>query len=162
MSPSMPPWVDIRFDCLPLRNVSRLDAPLDASPNLQKLFENVKAAIAQHGRHNAYYLYNARCGFHLTNSAEVGLVEFAFEGVVLTDPSDAKTLNCDLRIELARETCDWLSQPIVNWLAETVKRAVRVEFDRYIEAGDLAQSTARVAKLEEHLGQSGGFVGMDL
>lgn len=158
----MQPWVDIRFDCLPLRNVSRLDAPLDASPNLQKLFENVKAAIVKHGRHNAYYLYNARCAFHLTNREDIGLVEFAFEGVVLTDPNDAKTLNCDLNVTLQRETCDWLSQPIVNWLAETVTRAVRVEFDRYIEAGDLAQSTARVAKLEEHLGQSGGFVGMDL
>jgi hypothetical protein len=158
----MQPWVDIRFDCLPLRNVSRLDAPLDASPNLQKLFENVKAAIVKHGRHNAYYLYNARCAFHLTNREDIGLVEFGFEGVALTDPSDAKTLNCDLIVTLQRETCDWLSQPIVNWLAETVTRAVRVEFDRYIEAGDLAQSTARVAKLEEHLGQSGGFVGMDL
>lgn len=158
----MQPWVDIRFDCLPLRNVSRLDAPLDASPNLQKLFENVKAAIAKHGRHNAYYLYNARCAFHLTNHSEVGLVEFAFEGVALTDSSDLKTLNCELNVTLARETCDWLNQTIVNWLAETVSRAVRVEFDRYIEAGDHAKSSERIAKLEEHLGQSGGFVGMDL
>jgi len=158
----MQPWVDIRFDCLPLRTVSRLDAPLDASPNLQKLYENVKAAITKHGRHNTYYLYNARCGFHLTNSPEVGLVEFSFEGVVLTDTADAKTLNCDLQVRLARESCDWLSQPIVNWLAETVTRAVRVEFDRYIDAGDLAQAHARTAKLEQHLGQSGGFVGMDL
>jgi hypothetical protein len=158
----MQPWVDIRFDCLPLRNVSRLDPPLDASPNLQKLFENVKAAIAKHGRHNAYYLYNARCAFHLTNRQDIGLVEFSFEGVALTDPADAKTINCDLNVILQRETCDWLNQNIVNWLAETVTRAVRVEFDRYIEAGDLAQASARVAKLEEHLGQSGGYVGMDL
>jgi hypothetical protein len=158
----MQPWVDIRFDCLPLRTVSRLDAPMDASPNLQKLYENVKAAIAKHGRHNTYYLYNARCGFHLTNSAEIGLVEFSFEGVVLTDTTDAKTLTCDLQVYLVRENCDWLSQPIVNWLAETATRAVRVEFDRYIDAGDLAQAQARAVKLEEHLGQSGGFVGMDL
>jgi hypothetical protein len=106
----MQPWVDIRFDCLPLRTVSRLDAPMDASPNLQKLYENVKAAIAKHGRHNTYYLYNARCGFHLTNSAEIGLVEFSFEGVVLTDTTDAKTLTCDLQVYLVRENCDWLSQ----------------------------------------------------
>lgn len=158
----MQPWVDIRFDCLPLRTVSRLDAPMDASPNLQKLYENVKAAIAKHGRHNTYYLYNARCGFHLTNHADVGLIEFSFEGVVLTDTADSKTLRCDLQVQLARENCDWLSQPIVNWLKETVTRAVRVEFDRYIEAGDLAQAEARAAKLEQHLGQSGGFVGMDL
>jgi hypothetical protein len=158
----MQPWVEIRFDCLPLRTVSRLDAPMDASPNLQKLYENVKAAVEKHGRHNTYYLYNARCGFHFTNNPDVGLVEFAFEGVAMTDPSDLKTQNCDLLVRLERETCDWLSQPIVNWLAESVTRAVRVEFDRYIDAGDLAQSAARAAKLEEHLGQSGGFVGIDL
>lgn len=158
----MQPWVDIRFDCLPLRTVSRLDAPLDASPNLSQLYENVKAAIEKHGRHNAYYLYNARCGFHFTNNPEVGLVEFSFEGVAMTDPNDARTIKCDLQVRLERETCDWLSQPIVNWLSETVSRAVRVEFDRYIAAGDLNLSKERAAKLEAHLGQSGGFVGMDL
>lgn len=156
------PWVDIRFDCLPLRTVSRLDAPLDASPRLQQFYDNVKAAIAKHGRHNSYYLYNARCTFHFTNHPDIGLVEFAFEGVVLTDPTDVQTLSCDLQVQLARETCDWLSQPIVNWLAETVTRAVRVEFDRYIAAGDLAQAQARAAKLEEQLGQTGGYLGMDL
>ena len=83
-------------------------------------------------------------------------------GTVLTDESDQKTLRCDLRVELARETCDWLTQPAASWLAETVTKAVEVEFDRYIAAGDLAQTIARIEQLRAQTDARGGYVGMYL
>ncbi len=85
-------YVEITFDCLPLRSVTRLDVPIDASPKYQALCERIKQAIATHGTHNTYYLYNARCAFHLTNHPEVGSVEFSFEGTVMTDPGDQQTI----------------------------------------------------------------------
>ena len=87
----MAQWVDITFDCLPLRSVGRLDIPLDASPQYRALCERIKQAIEKHGSYNSYYLYNARCTYHLLNHAERGLLEFKFEGVVLTDAEDMKT-----------------------------------------------------------------------
>ena len=57
-------FVDITFDCLPLRSVTRLDIPIDASPKYQALCERIKQGIATHGTFNTYYLYNARCTFH--------------------------------------------------------------------------------------------------
>ncbi|MHB1035670.1 MAG: hypothetical protein ACYC35_12455 [Pirellulales bacterium] len=158
----MNPRVDISFDCLPLRSVGRMDIPLDASPAYQARCERIKSALAKHGSHNTYYLCNARCVFHLSNRDEVGMIEFGFEGTALTDPADLKTLECDLKVELVRETCDWLTEPVVAWFAEAVSRAVRVEFDRYIEAGDLAKTIERAEALETQFDQRGGFVGLGL
>ena len=155
-------FVDITFDCLPLRSVTRLDIPIDASPKYQALCERIKQGIATHGTHNTYYLYNARCTFHLTNNPEVGSVEFAFEGTVMTDPSDRQTHRCDLHVRLERETCDWLIEPAVAWLLESVQQAVTVEFDRYIAAGDLAQTVERILRQQAQTDASGGFVGMYL
>ena len=142
--------VDISFDCLPLRSVGRLDIPLDASPVYRRGCEHIKHAIETHGSHNTYFLYNAGCTFHLTNDETVGMLQFRFEGTALTDASDQKTLSSDLEVELVRETCDWLTEPIVAWFLETVPRVVTVEFDRYIAAGDLAQAVRRV---ERHSGR---------
>jgi len=155
-------FVDITFDCLPLRSVTRLDIPIDASPKYQALCERIKQGIATHGTHNTYYLYNARCTFHLTNNPELGSVEFAFEGTVMTDPSDRQTHHCHLDVRLQRETCDWLIEPVVAWLQESVQQAVTVEFDRYIEAGDLAQTIERIRRQQAQTDESGGFVGMYL
>ena len=88
--------------------------------------------------------------------------QFRFDGTVLTDEDDCKTVRSDLRVELVRETCDWLTAPATDWLAESVSRAVEVEFDRYIEAGDLAQTKARIEKLKAESDERGGFVGMYL
>ncbi|REJ70629.1 MAG: hypothetical protein DWQ31_00320 [Planctomycetota bacterium] len=154
--------VDITFDCLPLRSVGRLEIPLDASPRYRQRCERVKAAIAKHGSHNSYFLYNARCVFQLTNSAEVGRVEFRFEGCVLTDEADAKTTAAELDVELAGETCDWLSEPVVAWFGETVRRAVLVEFDRYMAAGDLERARQQVEKVQAECDDAGGYVGMYL
>ena len=154
--------VEIEFDCLPLRSVGRMDIPIDASPKYRKRCEHIKHAIETHGSHNTYFLYNAKCTFHLTNQPELGMVQFGFEGTVLTDATDRKTERADLQVELVRETCDWLTQPVARWLAETVSKAVEVEFDRYIAAGDLAQTIERIQKLQAQSDAQGGYVGMYL
>jgi hypothetical protein len=155
-------YLDITFDCLPLRSVTRLDIPIDASPKYRARCERIKQAIETHGLHNTYYLYNANCKFHLTNDPANGLLEYRFEGTVMTDPNDLKTERCQIEIELVRETCDWLTEPVVEWFQETVRRALAVEFDRYIAAGDLAQTLKRIEQMQSQVDQSGGFVGMYL
>ena len=90
------------------------------------------------------------------------MLEFRFEGTVLTDSTDTQTKVCDLSVELVRETCDWITAPIVAWFHESVSHAVRVEFDRYIEAGDLQKAKERIAQLQTQADQAGGYVGMYL
>ena len=98
----------------------------------------------------------------LTNDEKIGLVSFRFEGTVLTDGDDLRTLNCDLEIELSGEVCDWLTAAAVAWLKETVGHAVRIEFDRYIHAGDLQRTIERLEKLRAESDARGGFLGMGL
>lgn len=155
-------WVEIEFDCLPLRSVPRWDVPLDASPKYQEFCTRLKEAAAKHGTHNVYYLLNARCKYHLTNRAELGTLEFSFEGVVLTDNDDRRATSSELAVRLLSETCPWLTEPIVRWFADTVARAVEVEFDRYIEAGDLKQTQQRIEQLQAASDQADGFLGMYL
>ncbi len=154
--------VDIEFDCLPLRTIGRLDIPIDASPAYRARCERIKHALETHGSHNTYFLYNANCTFHLTNDAEFGMIQYSFEGTVLTDSTDQQTLRCDLQVELVRETCEWLTEPVSAWLRETVAKAVQVEFDRYIAAGDLAQTVERIKQLQSQSDERGGYVGMYL
>jgi hypothetical protein len=155
-------YAEITFDCLPLRSVGRLDIPLDASPKFRARCERIKAAIDTHGSHNSFYLYNAGCTYHLTNSDEVGMLQFRFDGTLLTDETDQKTVQAYLDVELVRETCDWLTEPIVRWFIETVPRSVMVEFDRYIAVGDLQQTLERAKKLQAETESRGGYVGMYL
>jgi len=155
-------FVDISFDCLPLRTVGRLDIPMDASPKFRARCERIKHAMETHGLHNTYFLHNAKCVFHLTNAADLGMIEFRFDGTVLTNPTDTETISCDLAVELVRETCDWLTEPIVAWFHETVSHAVRVEFDRFIAAGDLKQAIERVEQIQAASDQHGGYLGMYL
>lgn len=154
--------VEISFDCLPLRSLPRVDVPIDASPKYRLRCERIKHAIDTYGAHNAYFLYNAKCNFHLTNRPDFGLIEFRFEGTVLTDPDDQQTVEAHLHVELARETCDWLTEPIVRWFYETVTHSVKVEFDRYIAAGDLEQAHRRAAEIQARADEHGGYVGMYL
>jgi len=155
-------WVEIAFDCLPLRSVGRLDIPLDASPKYRSLCERIKQAIEKHGSHNTYFLYNASCVFHLTNRPDVGTLQFGFSGTIITDGTDLHAQSADLEAELVRETCDWLTAPIVEWFARTVQYAVSAEFDRYIEAGDLERTKERAARLQAEIEKHGGHVGMYL
>lgn len=157
----MSQYVEISFDCLPLRSVTRMDIPIDASPKYRAHCERVKAAIERHGTHNTYFLYNSECIFHLTNGDE-GMLQFTFHGVLITDDLDQETRACFLDVELKRETCEWLTEPIVAWFAETVPRAVGVEFNRYIAAGNLQQTLDRIAKLQAEMESQGGYMGMFL
>ncbi|MCX7412835.1 MAG: hypothetical protein NTW36_05255 [Planctomycetia bacterium] len=156
------PSVAITFDCTPLRGVPRLDIPLDASPVFRARLERMQRAVASHGTRNAYYLTNARCRFHFTNDPAIGWVQFTFEGTLLTDELDRKTVGSDLDIRLEKETCDWLTQPAVQWLTLSVKHAVEVEFDRYIAAGDLSRALERLAREQAASDAAGGFLGMNL
>ena len=155
-------FVDITFDCLPLRSISRLDIPLDASPKYRAKLEQIKHALETHGTLGTYYLHNASCKFHLTNEPDFGMLEFRFVGTVFTDSSDTNTERADLSVELVRETADWLTEPVVHWFHESVVHAVKVEFNRYISSGDLAQTLDRLKQLESQLDKSGGYVGMYL
>ncbi|TWU33290.1 hypothetical protein [Novipirellula artificiosorum] len=155
-------WVEIEFDCLPLRSVPRMDAPIDASPRYQQFVQRIKAAMAKHGSHNTYYLHRGKCRYYLTNDPQIGMVEFAFEGSVMTGEKDLKTKALELSVELSGETCAWLTEPMVELLAQSAERAVMVEFDRYIEAGDLQKTEERIKAIQEQSDAEGGFLGMYL
>ena len=154
--------VEIAFDCLPLRSIERMDVPLDASPAFEAFCHRVKQAADHHGLHNTYYLHHARCCFQLTNDEAIGLLQFSFEGTALTDPEDQKTLSVDLQVELEEETCDWITRPVVDWFRETVSQAVRVEFDRYIAAGDLGRTMKRMEEIQAESDAHLGFLGFGL
>ena len=154
--------VDIDFDCLPLRSVGRFDESLDAPQERIDFAKRVRRALTKHGQFNTYYLHDAHCIFHLTNDEKVGMVGFRFEGTLLTDADDLRTLDCDLEIELDSEVCDWLTADAVIWLKETARHAIRIEFDRYIGAGDLKRALERMAKLRAESDAHGGFLGMGL
>ncbi|HBE68465.1 MAG TPA: hypothetical protein DDW52_09995 [Planctomycetaceae bacterium] len=155
-------WVEITFDCVPMRSVTRLDAPIDASPKYAAKIQRLKEAIAKHGTHNSYFLHNAQCVYHLTNDPLSGMMQFEFEGTVMTCDQDLQVRNCDLQIELTQETCSWLNQSIVEWLRETVERNVVVEFGRFIAAGDLSKTVQRIEKQQAEIDENGAFVGMYL
>ncbi|MDP1560506.1 MAG: hypothetical protein Q8M16_03825 [Pirellulaceae bacterium] len=157
-----PPRVDIEFDCLPLRSTANRALPPDSSPGFERLWRSLQQAADKHGIHNTYFLNRGRCCFHLTNHPQLGQVTFSFSGVVLTDGQDQRTVSSDLVVELQQETCDWLEQNIVTWLAKTVVRAVEIEFDRYIHAGDLARTQQRLDELEQQAQAKGGYLGMYL
>ena len=159
---SSAPAVEITFECTPLRSVPRLDIPLDASPGYRRRLERMQRAVGRHGTRNAYYLTAGVCTFRFTNDPASGWVRFAFEGTTLTDDADARTVGSDLEIALETETCDWLTQPAVEWLRLSVKHAVEAEFDRYIAAGDLSRALDRLAREQAAIDAAGGFLGMNL
>ena len=158
----MSPWVEITFNCVPLRAVVWQDPPPEASPKWVARYGQLVAARDKHGLLNSFYLHTGRCLFHLLNHEQEGLLEFGFEGTVLTDENDQQTTGSDLIIELTRESCDWLTSPVVQWFQQTVDRAVRCEFDRYIAQGDLQKTLDRVQKLQAETEAAGGYVGMYL
>ncbi len=114
------------------------------------------------GAENTYYLANAHCAFHLANSEVVGLVRFEFEGVVRTDASDAHCEAVDLSITLSASTCDWLTDAAQAWLEVTVRRAVAIEFDRYILSGALASQVESLQDPAARRAAQDAFVGMHL
>ena len=155
-------WVDITFTCLPLRSIPSFSPPADASPEVVSLHRRLRDAAAKHGLHNSYHLHDGKCVFHLTNHEQAGMLEFAFQGTVLTDAEDLKTLGCDLEVQLARAACEWLTAPATDWFSDSVREAVKVEFDRFIAAGDLGKTIQRIERLRETSDSRGGFLGMGL
>jgi hypothetical protein len=161
MSPDAAPLVDVAFDCLPLRSVGRVDVPLDASDALRRRMESVKAAMEEFGPQQTYYLYNGRCVFRFANSEIDGVCRFHFEGVVRTDAGDRKCQHVQLDVRLASETCGGVPPAVEAWLAERVERAVAIEFDRFIAAGQLAARSDELGAVGS-LAELGGFSGMNL
>jgi hypothetical protein len=154
----MQPNVDIAFDCLPLRLVGRVDAPLDASPAFRARSERLQRAIDAHGTENAYFLYNTRCVFRLANSEVENMVRFTFDGTVLTDHGDCKAVRADLAIELSAETCGRVPPDVLAWFRGVVQRAVLIEFDHFIAAGSLAKRVSDLGKVE-NVGALSDFAG---
>ena len=122
----------------------------------------IQHAIAVHGAHSSYYLFNGLCEYHLTNDVNVGTLTFSFEGTLLTDSEDARTQFAQLHVELQSETCDWLSPAVIAWYRETVARAVKIEFDRYIASRDRSQTQMRLDAIELQCNTQGGFFAMGL
>jgi hypothetical protein len=159
--PLSEPAVDIAFDCLPLRTVSRLDVPLDASEALRRRAEHMKSAISAFGLERSYFLYNARCVFRFANSEVDGICRFEFEGAVQTDAGDRKCERTMLEVRLISETCGGLPAEIEVWLADRVRQAVAIEFDRFIAAGQHTAGEGEADKLGS-LSQLSGLSGMDV
>ena len=150
------PVVEIAFDCLPLRLIGRLDIPLDVSPVYRARYEQIAAAMEQYGPERTYYLYNAHCVFRLANSEIVGMVRFAFEGIVRTDASDLLTEHVELNSTLTSETCDGVPAEVEAWFTGRVSQAVAIEFDRFVAAGQLHRRTSDMGTLER-LGRRGAL-----
>jgi hypothetical protein len=154
--------VSISFNCTPLRSIQRWDIPLDASPEFHERCQRIQHALDVHGAHNSYYLHDGLCEYHLTNDSSVGTLAFRFEGTLLTDAEDAKTRLAQLYVELESETCDWLSPAVIAWYRETVARAVKIDFDRYIATRDPSRTRLRLEIIEQQCNAQGGFVAMGL
>ncbi len=154
--------VEIVFECLPLRSISRLDTPIDASPGFQAKCGRIQRALLKHGSYNTYFLHDATCVFHLTNNPNEGLLQFTFEGTVTTDESDRRAVAADLQAVLKFESCDWLTEPVVRWFKDAMARAVMIDFDRYIATGNLTRTEERLALEHARFEESRGYVGMGL
>lgn len=141
-------FVDISFACLPLRSVGRLDVPIDASGVYRIRYERLRTAIAEFGLERTYYLYDAHCTFRFANSEIEGMVRFNFEGIVRTDAGDAITEQVQLETELVSETCGGVPDGVQQWLHTRVERAVAIEFDRFISAGQLGNRTEELGQIE--------------
>jgi hypothetical protein len=148
-------FIDIAFDCLPLRSVGRIDVPLDASPGFRARCERLKLAIETHGTANAYYLFNAHCIFRLANSEIEGMLRFGFEGTLFTDAGDARTERVELEVSLVAETCGGVPDEVLPWFELQVKNAARIEFNRYIAAGSLQETLQRLEQIDQLAGVAG-------
>jgi hypothetical protein len=153
--------VDIAFDCLPLRSVGRVDVPLDASPAFRARCERLQRAIDRYGVTNAYYLYNTRCVYRLANSDVDNMLRFSFDGVLVTDLSDCKADRAELEVELRSETCGPLSPDVLAWFRRVVERAVLIEFDHFIAAGQLAERVTTLGNVES-IASVSDFAGMNV
>ena len=157
----MQPVVDIAFDCLPLRSLPRVDIPLDASPAFRARCERLRRALDAHAGENAYYLYNTRCTYRLANSDIDNMLRFSFDGTLVTDRSDCKADQADLDIVLTAETCGGVPPAAMDWLRGIVRRAVLIEFDRFIFDGQLAARKDELGSVDS-IATIGDFAGLNV
>jgi hypothetical protein len=157
----MQPVVDIAFDCLPLRSIARVDIPIDASPDHRARSERLRRAFDAYAGENAYFLYNTRCTYRLANSDIDNMLRFSFDGTVLTDRSDCKADRTDLDIVLTAETCGGIPPAALDWLRGIIQRAVLIEFDRFIEDGQLAERIKQLGSIDS-VTDVAGFAGMNV
>jgi hypothetical protein len=151
------PQIEIAFDCLPLRSIGRVDVPLDASDEFRSRAERIKSALAEHGPDRSYFLTGAHCVFRFANSAIEGACRFEFEGIVRTDVGDRVCRETHLDVRLASDTCGGVPAEVAAWLADRVREAVRIEFDRFIAAGQLERATQTAAATLAALGGVSGL-----
>lgn len=161
MTDLSPPLVDIAFDCVPLRSVGRLDIPLDASESFRRRAEQMQRAIQTYGAERTYFLYNARCLFRFANSEVEGACRFEFEGIARTDAGDRTCEEVTLNVTLVSETCGGVPTAVLDWLTVQVHRAVTIEFNRFIAAGQLASRREELGEIGE-LANLSGLAGMDV
>jgi hypothetical protein len=161
MSADFPPRVEIAFDCLPMRSVGRLDIPLDASDAFLRRAERIKAAMNDFGAERTYFLYNGYCVFRFANSEIDGACRLEFEGVVRTDAGDRICQDVHVDVRLASDTCGGVPAAVETWLAQRVRQAVGVEFDRFIAAGQLAERASQLGA-GSSLAELSGIAGMDV
>ncbi len=115
----------------------------------------MKAAITAWGPDRSYFLYNARCIFRFANSEVEGICRFEFEGAVRTDAGDRKCEETMLDVRLVSETCGGIPHEMEAWLADRVRQAVVIEYDRFIaaqlsampEAGDAPTTMDEISTL---------------
>ncbi len=158
----MDSYADIAFDCLPLRSVGRVDVPLDASTAFRQRCEHLQQELETQAGKNAYFLYNAHCVFRLANSDVHNMLRFTFEGTVWTDHSDRTSAGANLRIELAAETCGGVSADALDWFRGIVERAVLIEFDRFIAAGQLEKRATETGRAQQRVTDLTGFAGLNV
>jgi hypothetical protein len=157
----MEPVVDIVFDCLPLRSVPRVDVPLDASPAFRARSEHLRQAVERYAGENAYFLYNTRCTYRLANSDIENMLQFSFDGTLITDRSDGKADRDDLDVVLTAETCGGLPPAVMEWFRRIIERAVLIEFDRFIADGRLAERFSELGTVDS-INDVAGFAGMNV
>jgi hypothetical protein len=157
----MEPVIDIVFDCLPLRSVARVDVPIDASPAFRARSEHLRQAIERYTGENAYFLYNTRCTYRLANSDIDNMLQFSFDGTLLTDLSDGKADRADLDVVLTAETCGGVPPAAMKWLRGIIERAVLIEFDRFITDGQLAARVSELANVDS-ISDVADFAGMNV
>ena len=162
MTDSLPSLVDVEFECVPLRTIGRLDIPLDASDAQRRRAVHMQSAINSYGVERTYFLQNARCVFRFANSDVEGVCRFEFEGIARTDAGDRKCEEVILEVALVSETCGGVPSVVQEWLIERVRRAVAIEFDRFIAAGQLAAHAGQPEAPSPAAGTLDGLGGMDV
>ena len=82
---------------------------------------------------------------------------------MLTDPQDKLAVLADLDVQLVRRNLrSGSAAGDCGWFRETVEqKAMMIQFNRYIEAGDLKEDP-RIAALQAEADKHGGYVGLYL